>query len=110
MRLTIAGGIKSAEEIAELDRLGADAQVGMALYRGDLKLADAFSAPLVSDRPDSLWPTVIVDEHERALGLAYSNPESIRASLECGEAVYWSGGRGLWHKGATSGSTQQYFR
>lgn len=106
VRLTIAGGVRSAEEIAELDRLGADAQVGMALYRGDLGLAEGFAAPFVSDRPDGLWPTVVVDEHERALGLAYSNLESLQATLDRGEAVYWSRKRGLWHKGATSGATQ----
>ena len=33
-RVTIAGGITSASEIADLDTLGADAQVGMALYTG----------------------------------------------------------------------------
>ena len=107
VRLTIAGGVCSVEEIAELDRLGADAQVGMALYRGDLGLAESFAAPLISDRPDGLWPTVVVDEHERALGLAYSNLESLRASLERGEGVYWSRKRGLWHKGASSGATQK---
>src|SRR6266568_4248862 len=35
-RLTAAGGITTASEIAELDRVGADAQVGMALYTGRL--------------------------------------------------------------------------
>ena len=107
VRLTIAGGVSTAAEIAELDRLGADAQVGMALYRGDLGLAEAFAAPLVSDRPDGLWTTIVVDEHERALGLAYSNLESLRAALERGEGVYWSRKRGLWHKGASSGATQK---
>ncbi|MES1258977.1 MAG: HisA/HisF-related TIM barrel protein, partial [Gemmatimonadota bacterium] len=35
-RVTIAGGVTTAAEIAELDRIGADAQVGMALYTGKL--------------------------------------------------------------------------
>jgi phosphoribosylformimino-5-aminoimidazole carboxamide ribonucleotide (ProFAR) isomerase len=43
-RITFAGGVTTAEEVAELDRLGADAQVGMALYTGRLALADAFAA------------------------------------------------------------------
>ena len=37
-----------------LDRLGADAQIGMALYTGRLGLAEAFLAPLRTDRPDGL--------------------------------------------------------
>ena len=61
-RLTIAGGIATAEEIAWLDRAGADAQVGMALYRGNLDLAEAFTAPLGSERPDGLWPTIVTDD------------------------------------------------
>ena len=73
--VTIAGGITRAEEIAELDRLGCDAQVGMALYTGRLGLAEAFTAPVRSDRPDGLWPTVVVDERGVALGLCYSDLE-----------------------------------
>ena len=105
-RVTIAGGITTAEEIAELDALGADAQVGMALYTGKLALADAFAAPFKSDRPDGLWPTVVVDQFDRALGLCYSNLASITAAIEEGKGVYWSRKRGLWRKGASSGNTQ----
>src|SRR3989449_5397339 len=46
VRLTAAGGITTATEIAELDRIGADAQVGMALYAGRLALGEAGAAPL----------------------------------------------------------------
>ena len=37
-RLVVAGGISSREEIDQLDRMGADAVVGMALYLGKLNL------------------------------------------------------------------------
>ncbi len=37
-RLIAAGGIRSVEEIEELDRMGVDAVVGMAIYSGSLKL------------------------------------------------------------------------
>ena len=67
--MTIAGGVTTAAEIAKLDDLGADAQLGMALYTGRLSLAEALTAPTRSDRPDGLWPTVVVDQHQRALGL-----------------------------------------
>jgi phosphoribosyl-ATP pyrophosphohydrolase/phosphoribosyl-AMP cyclohydrolase len=106
-RVTIAGGITTAGEVAALDALGADAQVGMALYTGALGLAEAFAAPLTSDRTDGLWPTVVVDEHETALGLAYSDLESLTAALEGGRGVYQSRSRGLWVKGETSGATQE---
>jgi phosphoribosyl-ATP pyrophosphohydrolase len=108
--VTIAGGITTPEEIAELDRLGCDAQVGMALYTGRLGLAEAFTAPLRSDRPDGLWPTVVVDERGVALGFCHSNLASLRAALERGQGVYHSRSRGLWLKGATSGATQELLR
>jgi phosphoribosyl-ATP pyrophosphohydrolase/phosphoribosyl-AMP cyclohydrolase len=108
--VTIAGGITTAEEVAELDRLGCDAQVGMALYTDRLPLAEAFAAPLKSDRPDGLWPTVVVDERGTALGLCYSGLDSLRTALERGQGVYHSRARGLWVKGATSGAVQELLR
>lgn len=109
-RLTVAGGITAADDVAVLDREGIDAQVGMALYTGRLPLADAFAAPLRSDRPDGLWPTVVADEAGRALGLAYSSLESLRAALESGAGVYHSRRRGTWTKGETSGDRQDLLR
>lgn len=105
--VTVAGGVTTTEELAAIDRLGADAQVGMALYTHRLSLAEAFAAPLVSDRPDGLWPTVISDVHGRALGLAYSNAESLGAAMDQRRGIYWSRSRGLWKKGATSGAFQE---
>jgi phosphoribosyl-ATP pyrophosphohydrolase len=110
VRVTVAGGVTTPEEIAEIDRLGADCQVGMALYTGRLGLADAIVAPLVSDREDGLWPTVVCDERGVALGLAYSNTESVRAAVERRQGVYWSRRRGLWVKGETSGDIQELLR
>jgi phosphoribosyl-ATP pyrophosphohydrolase len=109
-RVTIAGGVTTADEIAELDRIGCDAQVGMALYKKRLTLADAFAAPLVSDRPDKLWPTVVADDDGVALGLAYSSRESLSAALESGSGIYHSRRRGLWTKGETSGASQELIR
>ncbi len=106
-KLTVAGGLKTVEEIAALDRLGIDVQVGMAIYTGAIDLADAIAAPLTSDREDKLWPTVVCDEQGRALGLAYSSPESLREAVRLGAGVYHSRKRGLWVKGASSGATQE---
>ena len=89
-RVTIAGGVTTAEEIRALDELGADAQVGMALYTGKLDLADAIMAPLVTDRPDGLWPTVVVDERGMALGLVYSSPAIDPRGGTAPEGVYQS--------------------
>lgn len=109
-RLTIAGGVRSAEEVAALDALGADAQVGMALYKGLLDLGDCVAAVLRSDRPDGLFPTVVCDEQGVALGLCYSSRESLREALRSQTGVYQSRKRGLWRKGETSGATQELLR
>jgi phosphoribosyl-ATP pyrophosphohydrolase len=109
-RVTIAGGVTTAEQVAELDRMGADAQVGMALYTGKLDLGEAIAAPARSDRPDGLIATVVVDEHGAALGLAWSDAESVREAVRTRRGVYHSRARGLWVKGAGSGATQQLLR
>ncbi|MCA9671985.1 MAG: phosphoribosyl-ATP diphosphatase [Myxococcales bacterium] len=109
-RVTIAGGVTRAEEIAALDAFGADAQVGMALYSGKLALGDAFAAPLRSDRADGLWPTVVCDEHGVALGLCYSDAESLRLAIAERRGIYHSRSRGLWRKGETSGDVQELVR
>lgn len=106
-RLVAAGGTRSVEEIVALDRIGVDVQVGRALYEGGLDVADIVAGLLKSDRPDGLWPTVVCDESGAAMGLAWSNPASLRRALETGRGVYWSRRRGIWEKGATSGHEQE---
>lgn len=107
-KLTVAGGVRNAEDIALADRAGAGAQVGMALYSGAIDLAEGLCAPLRSDRPDGLWPTVVTDEQGRSLGLVYSSLESVREALRLGRGVYYSRSRGgLWVKGEQSGDTQE---
>jgi len=110
VRITFAGGVTTADEIAALDRIGADAQVGMALYTERLDLGAAIAAPLTSDRPDGLWPTVVVDEMGIALGLAWSDGDSLAEAVRCGRGIYHSRSRGLWIKGETSGATQELLR
>jgi len=109
-RLTAAGGITTASEIAELDRIGADAQVGMALYTGRLALGEAVAAPLVKPVGD-VWPTVVCDEWGHALGLVWSTRDSVARAIAERKGIYWSRSRqALWEKGATSGNTQDLVR
>jgi phosphoribosyl-ATP pyrophosphohydrolase len=82
----------------------------MALYSGAFGLAEGFAAPLTSDRPDGLWPTVVTDRRGVALGLAWSDAESLTSAIETGRGVYHSRSSGLWEKGLTSGATQSLVR
>jgi len=110
-RLTAAGGITTASEIAELDTIGADAQVGMALYTGRLTLGEAVAAPLAEPLDGDVWPTVVCDEWGHALGLVWSTRESLARAIAERRGVYWSRSRqAVWVKGETSGNTQELVR
>ncbi|KAL1836283.1 hypothetical protein VTJ49DRAFT_5344 [Mycothermus thermophilus] len=77
---------------------------------GKLAVPKVLAATWKSDRPDRLVPTVVVDEHDTALGLVYSSEESVGEALRTQTGVYQSRKRGLWYKGATSGDTQELVR
>ena len=56
-----------------------------------------------------LIPAIAQDaETKKVLMLAWMNADALAASLDRGEAIYWSRSRQrLWHKGESSGHTQQ---
>ena len=58
---------------------------------------------------NGLIPAVVKDaDTGQVLTLVYMNAESLRLTQQTGETVFWSRSRSeLWHKGATSGNTQQ---
>lgn len=110
-RVTAAGGITSATEIAALDEIGADAQIGMALYTGRLALGEAVASPLAKPLSGDIWPTVVCDESGRTLGLVWSTRESLARAVAERRGIYWSRSRqAIWEKGATSGNSQQLVR
>jgi phosphoribosyl-ATP pyrophosphohydrolase len=110
--LTFAGGVTTIEEIVALDRLGIDAQVGMALYTGSIDPVDAYVATVDFLRGTGLVPTVVCDAGDGSVRmLAYSNAESLAIALREGIGAYWSRRRReIWRKGETSGSTQRLLR
>jgi len=59
--------------------------------------------------PGGLVPCVVQDAASgEVLMLAYGNADSLAATLDTGEAHFWSRSRSeLWHKGATSGNVQR---
>jgi len=56
-----------------------------------------------------LVPAIVQDaDTGQVLMMAYMNQESLEATLRSGETHFWSRSRQeLWHKGGTSGNTQQ---
>ena len=57
---------------------------------------------------DGLVPTIVVnDQTDQVLMMAYMNKKSYQLSLSDKQTWFWSRSRQeLWHKGATSGNTQ----
>jgi len=107
----------SAKAVVGLAALPAQLIVPAILLTADPKanpnlvpISTLLLGTIVSDRSDGLFPTIVTDERGIALGLVYSNAESISESLRTGQGVYHSRKRGLWYKGATSGDTQQLRR
>lgn len=80
-----------------------------ATTKTQLNIAEAFTVPLVSDRKDGLFPTIVTNLTGQSLGLVYSSKESVRESITTGKGVYYSRKHGLWRKGETSGATQDVF-
>lgn len=107
--VTVAGGIATADEVAQLSALNAHVQLGMAIYTGVLPLAQAFSAAV--NWSAGLVPTVACDQSGQVLMLAYSTPESLQETFVRGIACYYSRSRHtIWRKGETSGNVQRLLR
>lgn len=106
--VSCAGAITTGAQVGALDKVGVDARVGTPLIDGTLCLPDAVAGCLKTDRTDGLWSTVIVDENGVAVGLAFSDIESLRTAISQKVGAYHSRSRSsLWIKGATSGATQE---
>ncbi|MHC1605702.1 MAG: bifunctional phosphoribosyl-AMP cyclohydrolase/phosphoribosyl-ATP diphosphatase HisIE [Candidatus Methanofastidiosia archaeon] len=105
--LTVAGGITTIDEIKEIEKLGMDCQIGMAIYTGKIKLPDAFASLVDFEKGGSLVPTIVQEENGQVLMLAYSNRESLITTLKTGHTTYYSRSRKkLWTKGEESGNFQ----
>lgn len=106
-KLTVAGGVTTMEEVVELAALELDAQLGMALYTGQIDLVEAFIESLNWGK-QSLIPTIATDPAGQVLMIAYSNKDSIRTAFKTGNMCYFSRSRNkLWIKGETSGHLQK---
>lgn len=105
--LTVAGGVRNSEDAIGVINRGAQVQVGMSLYTGNLSLADVLVETVKFD-DHGLVPTVVQDQQGNLLMVAYSNRESLRLALTNGVGAYFSRSRQkLWEKGQTSGNQQE---
>jgi phosphoribosyl-ATP pyrophosphohydrolase/phosphoribosyl-AMP cyclohydrolase len=109
-RLVAAGGVSSLEEIAALEKIGVDVQLGMALYTGAVKLADSFIACL-NWQKTPLIPVIAQSTSGEVLMLGYANKEAFQKTFESKKLTFWSRTRNvLWTKGKTSGNYLEVVR
>lgn len=109
-RLVVAGGVSTLDEVVELERLGCDVQLGMALYTGKVALKDAFVECLNWGKVD-LVPVVAQAETGETLMVGYANREAFEKTFATGKLTFWSRTRSvLWTKGERSGNTLDVVR
>ncbi|MDD7014484.1 MAG: bifunctional phosphoribosyl-AMP cyclohydrolase/phosphoribosyl-ATP diphosphatase HisIE [Spirochaetales bacterium] len=103
-RVVAAGGVNSLEQITELEKLGCDVQLGMALYTGVVNLKDAFISCLNFEKVDGMIPVIAQSVNGEVLMMGYSNREAFEKTFETGKLTFFSRTRNvLWTKGETSG-------
>ena len=103
-RVVAAGGVNSLEQIAELEKLGCDVQLGMALYTGAVSLKDSFMACLDWEKTNGMVPVIAQSVNGEVLMMGYSNREAVAKTFDTGKLTFFSRTRNvLWTKGETSG-------
>lgn len=103
-RVVAAGGVNSLEQIAELEKLGCDVQLGMALYTGAVSLKDSFLACLNWEKTKGMIPVIAQSVNGEVLMMGYSNREAVAKTFDTGKLTFFSRTRNvLWTKGETSG-------
>ncbi len=109
--ITVAGGISTVDELSRLIAAGCNVQIGRAVYEQRIDLAEAWVRQIAFGE-SGLVPTIVQDATSGVVRmLAYSNAESLGMALRSGEGWYFSRSRSqLWHKGESSGNTQELVR
>lgn len=102
-RVVVAGGVNSLEQIVELEKLGCDVQLGMALYTGAVNLKDAFVNCLNYEKTGGLIPVIAQSPAGEVLMLGYANKEAFEKSFETDRLTFFSRTKNrLWTKGEES--------
>lgn len=103
-RVVAAGGVNSLEQVVELEHMGCDVQLGMALYTGVVSLKDSFIECLDWKKTDGMIPVIAQSEAGEVLMMGYANKDAFERTFKDGKLTFFSRTRkALWTKGETSG-------
>jgi phosphoribosyl-ATP pyrophosphohydrolase len=116
IKLAVAGGINSLDQINEIIDMGVIPQFGLGLWGGTFSLGEIYSSIMnyemmnkyyiFKDMP-ILFPCVIIKSDGTPLGLTYTDARGIQESIDHRKCVFYSRDRKQkWVKGETSGNTQ----
>ena len=110
-RVVAAGGVNTLEQIVELEKLGCDVQLGMALYTGKVSLKDAFINCLNFEKVGGMIPVIAQSPAGEVLMMGYSNKAAFEKTFETGKLTFFSRTRNcLWTKGETSGHYLEFVK
>ncbi len=103
-RVVAAGGVSTTEEINQLENMGCDVQLGMALYTGAVKLPECFISCLNWDKTKGLVPVIAQSPEHEVLMMGFVNQDALRMTFDTGKLTFYSRTKNrLWTKGETSG-------
>ena len=103
-RVVVAGGVSTESEIEQLEKMGCDVQLGMALYTNKVSLKDSFIRCLDWKKTDGMIPVIAQSEHGEVFMMGYANHEAFKKTFDTKKLTFWSRTRNtLWTKGETSG-------
>ena len=107
-----AGGISTLGEIEELSSMGCDVQLGMALYKGDIALSDAFISSLNWKKAENgLLPLIAQSRDGQVLMTGFTDKTALSESFKRRKLCFHSRSRNtLWMKGENSGNTLDIVR
>lgn len=114
-QITVAGGVSSLGEIEEISALNCDVQLGMALYKGIINLADSFVASLNWKKGQSqnisLLPVIVQSPDGQVMMTGFTDHEALRETFKRGNVCFHSRTRNkLWMKGENSGNVLKLIR
>ncbi len=108
-RIVVAGGVSTVEEITQIEKIGCDVQLGMALYTGKVALKDSFISCLnwqkVAEESKGLMPVIAQATSGEVLMTGFANTEAFEKTIDTKKLTFYSRSRNtLWTKGETSGN------
>jgi len=113
IKLIVAGGINSIDDISELIDLGVTPQFGSGFWNGKFTLGELYecvsgkilSMKCVEYKGEKMIPTIVQSIEGVVLGLVFSTPATVKQSADSRRATFFSREKlDVWVKGATSGN------